>query len=66
MKTKGLAITLCILLFATVLASAQFHVSGIVTDNVTGERLIGANIVEVGTINGTSTYNNGYFSLITK
>jgi outer membrane receptor protein involved in Fe transport len=45
---------------------AQFHISGFVTDKLTGERLIGANVVEAGTSNGTSTDNNGYFSLITK
>lgn len=66
MKTKIITVILFIFLFATFLASAQHHVSGIVTDNVTGERLIGANIVDAGTKNGTSADNNGYFSLITK
>lgn len=47
-------------------AIAQFHISGFVQDKKTGERLIGANIVETGTVNGTSTDNNGYFSLIAK
>jgi hypothetical protein len=47
-------------------ALAQHHVSGFVSDKLTGERLIGANIVETGATNGTSTDNNGYFSLITK
>ena len=42
---------------------AQIHVSGFVSDGMTGERLIGANIVEVGAINGTISDNNGFFSL---
>lgn len=56
-----------ILCFSVVLAcnvSAQLHVAGFVTDSQTGERLIGANVVEQGTSNGQSTDNNGYFSLI--
>jgi hypothetical protein len=47
-------------------AFAQNHVSGFVSDKLTGERLIGANVFETGTTNGTSADNNGYFSLITK
>jgi hypothetical protein len=45
---------------------AQYHISGFVSDKLTGEKLIGANIVETGTTNGASADNNGYFSLITK
>lgn len=45
-------------------AFCQFHISGIISDSKSGERLIGANIIEVGTTNGTATDNNGYFSLI--
>ncbi|NLU39076.1 MAG: TonB-dependent receptor [Bacteroidales bacterium] len=61
--------SIIILFFSVVLAcnvSAQLHVSGFVTDSQTGERLIGANVVEEGTNNGQSTDNNGYFSLIVK
>jgi|GEM_PF-160555 len=47
-------------------ALAQHHISGFVKDKLTGEKLIGANIVETGTTNGASADNNGYFSLITK
>lgn len=45
---------------------AQFHISGIVYDKQSGERLIGANVFEPKTFNGTSTDNSGYFSLIAK
>ncbi len=55
----------CMFLFLNA-ASAQLHISGIIKDNHTGENLIGANVLETGTTNGTSSDNNGYFSLITK
>jgi hypothetical protein len=45
---------------------AQLHISGFVSDKLTGEKLIGSNILETGTTNGISADNNGYFSLITK
>lgn len=38
-------------------------ISGIVKDNLTGERLIGANIIEKKSSNGTISDNNGYFTL---
>jgi hypothetical protein len=41
----------------------RHNISGFVKDRLTGEALIGANIFEPGTTNGTSTDNNGYFSL---
>lgn len=45
------------------LVNGQIYISGIVKDAVTNERLIGANIVEQGTSNGTVSDNRGYFSL---
>lgn len=60
----GLITLLFFLLVSSV--NAQFHISGFVKDQLTGEQLIGANVFEVGTANGTSADNNGYFSLITK
>jgi hypothetical protein len=57
--------TLILTLFISNVFS-QNHISGFVKDLQTGERLIGANVVETGTVNGMSTDNNGYFSLITK
>jgi hypothetical protein len=60
------SLLIIVLLFWLNNANAQFHVSGFVNDKQTGERLIGATIIENGTTNGTSTDNNGYFSLITR
>jgi hypothetical protein len=58
---------LLILLICFVKAQyGQYHVSGIICDLQTRERLIGANIIESGTSNGTSTDNSGYFSLFVK
>ena len=45
---------------------AQNRISGFVRDKQTGERLIGANILIEGEPGGTSTDNNGYFSMIAK
>jgi hypothetical protein len=46
--------------------NAQIRISGFVYDKLSGERLIGANVVDSGLVNGTVTDNNGYFSLVTK
>ncbi len=43
---------------------AQSHVSGIVRDQSSGELLIGANVFDPAKMTGTSTDNNGYFSLV--
>ena len=40
-----------------------FTASGIITDAVTGESLIGANVIEKGTMNGTVTNSDGSFRL---
>jgi hypothetical protein len=64
---KRLFVIVTLLLFLIInSAIAQHHISGFVSDKLTGERLIGANVFETGTTNGTSADNNGYFSLITK
>jgi len=47
-------------------AQAQTRISGFVTDALSGERLIGANVIEKGTIKGTVTDNNGYFTMLVK
>ena len=51
--------------FATLSVAAQVRVSGFATDSLTGERLIGVNIVEMGKDNATTTDNNGFFSMQT-
>jgi len=43
--------------------SGQMKVSGFVKDKQSGELLIGANIIEEGTLNGTITDNYGHFSI---
>lgn len=50
----------------TVNAQHRISVSGFVKDKDNGERLIGANVTETGTPNGTMTDYNGYFNLVVK
>jgi hypothetical protein len=61
-----LALSLLLLALLSVSAFAQHRIAGFVTDKLTGEKLIGANIVETGTANGTMANSNGYFSMVTK
>jgi len=53
-----------LLCFASAHLTAQIRVSGFVIDSLSGERLIGVNIVEIGAANGTTSDNNGYFTLM--
>lgn len=57
---------LIFLLSFTVNAQHRINVSGFVKDRDSGERLIGANITETGTPNGTITEYNGYFNLVVR
>lgn len=62
-------IALCLFLIIQafpVKGQEQFRIYGFVKDQLTGEKLIGANISEQGTTNGTSADYNGYFSLLVK
>lgn len=62
---------LCLLLFTLFVSSvfaatstlAQQIVTGVVSDATTGEAIIGANIIEAGTTNGTISDLDGAFSL---
>ncbi len=54
---------LSLLLVIPLLSSAQMSVSGIVTDQKTGEPLPGVNILVIGTQNGTATDFDGKFIL---
>ena len=56
---------LCLLLFPLA-AGAQLTVSGTVTDQQTGETLIGATVFETGSGRGTTTDVNGRYSLTVK
>ena len=40
-----------------------FTANGVITDALTGEPLIGANVIEKGTLNGTVTNSDGTFQL---
>ena len=50
----------------SLISQTRVRISGFVKDQFSGERLIGANIVEQGTINGTTADYNGYFSILIK
>ena len=41
----------------------QLNIAGFVRDSISGERLIGANVVEISSLQGAITNNQGYFSL---
>ncbi len=68
MKPKFDYLTKCLLLFILAIgissfAQAQRTISGIVTDGDTGDPLIGANILVIGTSSGTITELDGTYSL---
>lgn len=54
---------LCFLLAQTALAQNKVKVTGTIVDNVNGESVIGASVVEKGTTNGTTTDINGTYEL---
>ncbi|HEX2970647.1 MAG TPA: carboxypeptidase-like regulatory domain-containing protein, partial [Bacteroidales bacterium] len=55
-----------LLLSFSVDAQQKINVSGFVKNRDNGERLIGANVSETGTANGTTADYNGYFNLVVK
>lgn len=63
MLTWARHILFLLLLSLAELVGAQIHISGIVRDKDSGEVLIGANVFDPASLHGTSTDNNGYFSL---
>lgn len=56
-------IFLLLALLSPFFSYSKIYVSGYVRDADTGEKLIGAYVIELGTSNGTSTDINGYFNL---
>ena len=58
-----LLLLMVFLAFASSVSAQTTQVSGTVTDRATGESIIGANILQVGTTNGTVTDIDGTFSL---
>lgn len=63
LKIRTLATLLLMFAFSTVLQAQQISVTGVIKDASTGDPIIGANIIEKGTTNGTITNFNGEFSL---
>lgn len=61
--TKILPLTFLIYLSSYSLSIGQQTVNGTVTSNADGSTLIGVNVLEKGTSNGTSTNPDGYFEL---
>lgn len=53
-----------LLIFKTILYGQNVRISGIVRDASNGERLVGANVYDQKTLKGTTTDENGYFSLV--
>ena len=60
---RHIVILFVFLLFQAGLHAQRITVSGYVQDQQTGERLIGANVVEVISHHGTTTNDYGYYSL---
>ena len=66
MKYNKLSFTLsAILLFCVNLMMAQSSIRGTVTDSETGEAIPGANVVIIGTSEGTTADFDGNFTLTT-
>ncbi|MDA3823823.1 MAG: TonB-dependent receptor plug domain-containing protein, partial [Bacteroidales bacterium] len=66
MMTWARYILYILLLSLAQLVNAQVHISGIVRDSESGEVLIGANVFDPASLHGTSSDNNGYFSMALK
>jgi len=62
-KLYCMRVVSALLIFLPLHAIAQMTLYGFVSDSVTKERLIGANITIVGTTRGTTTNSYGFFSL---
>ncbi len=60
-----LSITLLLLFIFNLIYSQKYTISGFVSDSITGEILIGANVYDANTYKGTVTNNYGFYSLTT-
>ena len=65
MKKNITSLSLLFLVFSSCLVAQNIRITGFVKDKSSGENLIGANIIQEGTLKGTSTDYNGYFSIST-
>ena len=64
MKRKGLfLLTFILACLGTMQADAQSRVSGVVVDAATDDPIIGASVLEEGTMNGTITDLDGKFEM---
>lgn len=63
MLKKMLTLVCAFLITSLSFAQTNKIVTGNITDAATGEALIGVNIIEVGTVNGTTTDLDGNFSI---
>ena len=62
MKTSQLTLLLMFILPLS-LFGQKYTISGYISDKATGEKLIGANVYDLKTLQGTTTNNYGFFSL---
>lgn len=60
---RSIATLLLMLVFGVSMYAQQITIKGVVTEAANGEPIIGANIIEKGTTNGTITNFDGEFSL---
>ena len=65
MTKKILLFLACLLYFAGTAAGQQTTIRGVVTDSITGERLPYVALAFPGTTIGTSTADDGSFTLVT-
>ncbi len=63
LKLRSFAIVFVLFVFGIVANAQQINVTGVVKDAASGEPIIGANILEKGTRNGTITNLDGVFTL---
>ena len=62
MKRRHVSFILLMFLSISSLVAQNISVQGTITDKKTGETLIGANVLQKGTTNGTITNFNGNFT----
>ncbi|MFA6582253.1 MAG: carboxypeptidase-like regulatory domain-containing protein, partial [Paludibacter sp.] len=63
MRKKIIYLLLAVFVSTGTLLAQNLRVNGVIVDKKTGETLIGANVVQKGTTNGTVTNLDGAFSL---
>ena len=64
MKITSLIILICIILLNSLFAGTTGKISGKVTDKITGEALVGVNIILLGTTQGAATDIDGNYFIL--